>query len=189
MKVLIEGSGRHLHITKEDLATLFGADFELEVKKTLSQPGEFASHSKLDIIGPKGTIKGISILGPCRKVTQIELSFTDARILGLDCPIRESGDIAGSAPCALVGPKGTLELKEGCIIAKRHVHMTPEDAASIGVVDKQIISVKTEGDRSVTWHEVVARVSANYATAMHIDYDEINAANIGKDNTWGEIIL
>lgn len=182
-KVTIEGSGRHIHVTKEVLEQLFGAGYELEVKKRLSQPGEFATNSKVDIVGPKGTLKGVSILGPCRPVTQIELSFTDARIGGFKCPIRESGDIAGSAPCTLVGPSGTVELSEGAIIAKRHIHFTPEDAGAMGIKDKDILKVKVGGDRGLIFDEVVARVSPKYATFMHIDYDEINAAALFGDTT------
>ena len=187
-KVIIEGSGRHVHVTKEVLETLFGAGFELEVKKMLSQPGQFASNSKVDVVGPKGTIKGVSILGPCRPETQVELSFTDARVLGLSCPIRESGKIAGSAPCTLVGPAGSVDLAEGAIIAKRHIHFTPEDAEKFGIKDQQIVKVKVGGDRALIFDEVVARVSPKYATFMHIDYDELNAAALfGKDPV-GEII-
>jgi len=186
--ITIEGSGRHVHVTGEVLAQLFGAGFELEVKKYLSQPGEFASNSKVDIVGPKGTIKGVSILGPCRVITQIELSYTDARILGLSCPVRESGHIEGSAPCTLVGPAGEVNLKEGAIIAQRHIHFTPEDAAAMGVKDKQILQVKVGGDRGLIFDEVVARVSPKYATFMHVDYDEINAAGLFGDNTIGTIL-
>ena len=183
-KVIIEGSGRHVHVKKETLAILFGEGYELEVKKMLSQPGQFASFSKVDVVGPKGTLKGVSILGPCRNVDQIELSFTDARAIGVSAPVRESGDIAGSAPVTLIGPAGQIELTEGAIIAKRHVHFTPEDAAPLGIVDKEIIQVKVEGERALIFDEVVARVSPNYATYMHLDYDEINAASIfGKDPT------
>lgn len=186
--ITIEGSGRHVHVTKEVLEQLFGPGYELEVKKYLSQPGEFASGSKVDIVGPKGTLKGVSILGPCRVVTQIELSYTDARIVGLSCPVRESGDIAGSAPCTLVGPAGQVELTEGAIIAKRHIHFTPEDAAAMGVKDKEILQVKVGGDRGLIFDEVVARVSPKYATFMHVDYDEINAAGLLGNNLVGTIL-
>lgn len=186
-KVTIEGSGRHVHVTKEVLEKLFGAGYELEVKKYLSQPGEFATNSKVDIVGPKGTLKGVSILGPCRAVTQIELSFTDARIAGFKCPIRESGDVAGSAPCTLVGPAGSVELPEGVIIAKRHIHLTPEDAEAMGIKDKEILKVRVGGDRGLIFDEVVARVSPKYATFMHVDYDEINAAALFGETT-GEIL-
>ena len=187
MSVIIEGSGRHIHLTEADLEALFGKGFQLEVKKMLSQPGQFASNSKVDIVGPKGTLKGVSILGPCRKASQVELSFTDARVVGLTCPVRESGDLAGSPGCTLVGPAGSVELKEGCIIAKRHIHLTPEDAAAFGVADKEIVQVKVGGERALIFDEVVCRVSPSYATFMHVDYDEINAAALFGQCT-GEII-
>lgn len=185
--IKIEGSGRHIHVTRECLEALFGEGFALEVKKYLSQPGEFASFSKVDVETEKGVIKGVSILGPCRVVTQVELSYTDARILGLNCPVRESGNIAGSEPCTLVGPNGSAALKEGAIIAKRHVHFTPEDAEKFGVKDKEIIKVKVGGERALVFDEVVARVSPNYATYMHVDYDEINAASLFGEPI-GEIV-
>ena len=175
-RIVIEGSGRHIHLSQGDLETLFGAGFELEVKKYLSQPGEFASGSRVDVQGPKGTIKGVGVLGPTRPQTQVELSYTDARILGLDCPVRESGKLAGSAPCTLIGPAGNVELSEGAIIAKRHIHFTPEDAEKFGVADQEIVQVVTDGERALIFDEVVCRVSPKYATYMHVDYDEINAA-------------
>lgn len=188
LQVMIEGSGRHIHVTKECIEALFGAGFELEVKKYLSQPGEFASNSKVDVVGPKGTIKGVSILGPCRKFTQIELSFTDARILGVNAPIRESGNIAGSAPVTLVGTAGSVELEEGAIIAKRHLHITSKDAEEFGIKDKEIIQLKVGGERALIFDEVVARVSDNYATAVHLDYDEVNAAALFGDNAIGTVL-
>jgi len=188
LQVTIEGSGRHIHVTKECLEALFGEGYELEVKKYLSQPGEFASTAKVDVVGPKGTIKGVSILGPCRKFTQVEVSFTDARVLGINPPIRESGNIAGSAPVTLVGPKGTVELKEGAIVAKRHLHITPEDAAEFGIQDKEIVQIKVGGERALIFDEVVARVSEKYATYVHLDYDEINAAALFGDNAVGIVL-
>ncbi len=185
--VIIEGSGRHIHVTREDLDVLFGKGFELDQKKMLSQPGQFASSCKVTVTGPKGSLN-LSILGPCRKETQVELSFTDARTLGLDCPVRESGVLAGSPGCTVTGPNGSVELKQGCIIAKRHIHMTPDFAAELGVKDKDIVQVKVGGDRALIFDEVVCRVSPNYATYMHVDYDEINAASLfGKDPV-GEVI-
>ncbi len=186
--VTIEGSGRHVHVTKEVLEQLFGQGYELEAKKYLSQPGEFASFSKVDVVGPKGTLKGVSILGPCRAFTQIELSYTDARVVGLNCPVRESGNIQGSAPVTLVGPAGTVELPEGAIIAKRHIHFTPEDAQRFGVKDKEILQVKVGGERGLIFDQVVARVSPKYATYMHVDYDEINAAGLFGENIIGEVL-
>ncbi len=186
--VIIEGSGRHIHVTREDLDVLYGKGFELDQKKMLSQPGQFASSCKVTVTGPKGSLN-LSILGPCRKETQVELSFTDARTVGLDCPVRESGVLAGSPGCTVTGPNGSVELKQGCIIAKRHIHMTPDFAAELGVKDKDIVQVKVGGDRALIFDEVVCRVSPNYANFMHVDYDEINAASLFGKDPLGEIIV
>ncbi len=187
-QVLVETSARHLHVTQEVLETLFGKGFELTMKKELSQPGQFATNERVDVVGPKKTIAGVSILGPVRPETQVELSLTDARSIGLVAPIRESGDIAGTVGCKLVGPCGEVELTEGVIAAKRHIHMTPEDAAEMGVVDKQIVSVEVKSnDRTTIFGDVVVRVSPKYALAMHIDTDESNAAAVAP-GTMGTVI-
>lgn len=186
--ILVEGSARHVHVTQEDLETLYGAGYALRIKRMLSQPGEFLSEEKLRVEGPKGAIDRISILGPVRKATQVELSLTDTRTLGINAPVRESGDIEGSAAVRLTGPAGSVELSQGTIVAKRHVHLRPEDAAEIGVENKQIISVRVDGPRAVTFHEVVARVHPNFMPAMHIDFDEINAVGISGE-VQGEIIV
>ena len=183
IKVIIEGSGKHCHVTRETLDVLFGAGFELEVKKMLSQPGQFATPHKITVVGPKGQTT-LSIIGPCRKADQVELSLTDARAIGLNCPVRESGDLAGSPGCKLIGPAGEVDIPEGVVIAKRHIHLTPEDAAVFGLADKEIVKVRIEGDRALIFDEVVARVNPEYATFMHIDYDELNAAGaLGADPT------
>lgn len=188
-KVEIEGSGKHCHVTRETLETLFGKGFELEVKKMLSQPGQFATPQRITVVGPKRSTE-MTILGPCRKADQVELSLTDATALGISgVPIRESGDIAGSPGCKLVGPKGEVEIKEGVIAAKRHIHMTPEDADKIGVKDKQIVKVKVGGDRALIFDEVVVRVNPEFALYMHVDYDEFNAARICDESKFGEIII
>ena len=177
-QILVETSARHVHLTREHIEVLFGKGYELTVKKMLSQPGQFASNVRLEVVGPKKSIPGVSILGPARSADQVEVSFTDARTLGLSAPVRESGDIAGSAPCKLVGPCGELELSEGVIVAKRHIHLTPEDAAEYGVEDKQIVSVAIDSGlgRKTVFDDVVVRVSKSYAAAMHIDTDEANAS-------------
>ena len=187
MKFVVETSARHVHVTQEDLETLFGKGHELTKKKDLSQPGQFACEEKVTIVGSKKEMKA-SILGPVRPETQVELSLTDARSIGVDAPIRESGDVAGSGACKLVGPAGEVELKEGVIAAKRHIHATPEDAEKLGVKDKDVVSVKidTEG-RSLVFGDVVVRVSPKYALAMHIDTDESNAAACGRE-VFGEIV-
>ena len=178
---IVETSARHVHVTKEALAVLFGEGATLTNKKNLSQPGQFACEEKVTVVGPKGSLKA-SILGPERKDCQVELSATDA------APVRESGDIAGSAPCKLVGPCGEVELSEGVIIAKRHIHLTPADAEELGVADKDIVWVKvnTEG-RALIFGDVVCRVSDKFARAMHIDTDESNAAGC-KGEVLGEIV-
>ena len=187
-KVLVETSARHLHVTKEALAILFGEGFELSHKKDLSQPGQFATNERVTVVGPKGEMPGVSILGPERDAVQVELSLTDARKIGVTAPIRESGDIAGSGACKLVGPKGELEIAEGVIAAKRHIHATPEDAEKLGVQDKDVVSVKIDTDgRSLVFGDVVVRVSPKFALAMHIDTDESNAAGCGRE-VYGEIV-
>ena len=185
---IVETSARHVHVTQQDLETLFGPGYELHPKKYLSQPGQFASEERVDVVGPKKTLSRVSILGPIRPETQIELSLTDARSIGVDAPIRESGDVAGSGACKLVGPCGEVEVKQGVIAAKRHIHMTPEDAKEMGVTDKQIVSVKvdTQG-RSLIFGDVVVRVSPKFLLAMHIDTDESNAA-CASGNVMGEIV-
>ena len=186
--VLVEISARHVHVTDKDLETLFGSGYKLTNKKDLSQPGQFACEERVDVVGPKKTLANVSILGPVRKATQIELSATDARSIGIAAPIRESGNVAGSGACKLVGPCGEVELAEGVIVAKRHIHMTPEDAKNYSIKDKQIVSVALNtADRSLVFGDVVARVSPNYKLAMHIDTDEANAACVPGTCT-GEIL-
>ena len=187
MKVLVETSARHIHLSVEHIEALFGKGATLTKKKDLSQPGQFACAEKVQLIGPKNTLM-VSVLGPARKATQVELSFTDARTLGLkDVPVRESGDIAGTPGIKLVGPAGEVDLDEGVIIAKRHIHMTPEDAEAAGVKDKDIVSLVINScGRSAILGDVVIRVSASFATAAHIDTDEANAtAAFGE--CYGEI--
>lgn len=175
--VLIETSARHVHVSRRVLDILFGEGYELTAKKGLSQPGQFACEERVQVIGPKNSFPAVSILGPVRPETQVELSAGDARSIGVKAPIRESGDLEGSAGCKLVGPKGEVELKDGVIIAKRHIHMTPEDAEKYGLSDKQVVSVKVDtAERSLIFGDVVVRVSPKYALAMHIDTDESNAA-------------
>ena len=174
--VLVETSARHVHVTQEALETLFGAGYELTKKKDLSQPGQFACEERVQVIGEKSSFPAVSILGPVRPACQVEISASDARAIGVKAPVRESGDIAGSGACKLVGPKGEVELKEGVIIAKRHIHMTPEDAEKYGLEDKQIVSVEIKSDeRSLIFGDTVVRVSPKFSLAMHIDTDEANA--------------
>ena len=187
-EVLIETSARHVHVTQETLEALFGAGAQLTKKKDLSQPGQFASEQRVTVVGPKKELANVSILGPVRPADQVELSATDARSIGLGIDIRESGDIAGSGACKLVGPKGEVELECGVIAAQRHIHATPEDAEKYGLKDKQIVSVKIDSNgRSLVFGDVVVRVSPKYALAMHIDTDESNAAG-ATPGLMGEIL-
>ena len=159
MNILVETSARHVHVTEADLETLFGKGYQLTVKKELSQPGQYASNERVTVVGPKKELANVSILGPCRSATQVELSMTDARSIGIVAPVRESGDVAGSAGCKLVGPAGEVEIGEGVIIAKRHIHMTPADAAAAGVADKDIVKVVTGGNgRKLVFDDVVISI-------------------------------
>lgn len=187
-KVIVETSARHIHLSREAVDVLFGEGYQLTNKKELSQPGQYACAEKLTIVGPKGTLKA-SILGPTRNASQVEISLTDARSIGVVAPIRESGDIKGSGACKLVNPEtgAELELAEGVIAAKRHIHLTPEAAADMGVVDKEIVSVKIESERTAILGDVVVRVSPSFAPAMHIDTDEANAA-CAFGEIYGEIV-
>ena len=176
-KVIVETSARHIHLAKEHVEALFGAGHALTIKKELSQPGQFACEERLTIEGPKKSIPNVIVLGPTRNATQVELSYTDARTLGLaGVPVRESGDTAGTPGLKLVGPAGEVTIDEGVIIAKRHIHMTPADAEAYGLADKQIVKVKVESGRTTIFDDVVVRVNPTFALAMHIDTDECNAA-------------
>ncbi len=186
-KVLVETSARHVHVSEATLKVLFGENAELTVKKMLSQPGQYASEQRVDLVGPKKTIAGVSILGPCRKSDQVEVSATDARTLGVDIVVRESGDTKGTPGIKLVGPCGEVVLEEGVIVAKRHIHATPEDAEKLGIQDKEIVSVAIKNDnRSLVFGDVVVRVNPSFKLAMHIDTDESNAGLVG--NAYGEIV-
>lgn len=188
MKFIVETSARHVHLSQADLETLFGAGYELTKKKDLSQPGQYACEERVTIVGGKKEMPGVSILGPVRKDTQVELSLTDARSIGVTAPVRESGDIAGSGACKIIGPKGEVEISEGVIAAKRHIHATVEDAKNLGVENGEVVSVKVDTDgRSLVFGDVVVRVSDSYALAMHIDTDESNAAGCGRE-VYGEIV-
>lgn len=187
-KFIVETSARHVHLTAEAFATLFGEGKELTVKKMLSQPGQFASEERVTIVGPKKSLPNISILGPFRKANQVELSATDARSIGIVAPIRESGDVAGSGACKIVGPAGEIEISEGVIVAKRHIHLTPADAEEMGVKDKDVVWVRLDTDgRKAILGDVVCRVSDSYALAMHIDTDESNAVSAPRE-LYGEIV-
>lgn len=187
-KFIVETSARHVHVTQADLEVLFGKGAQLHPKKDLSQPGQYACEERVDVVGPKKTLSGVSILGPTRSASQVEVSLSDTRTLGVAAPVRESGDIAGSAAVKLVGPQGEVTLQEGLIVAKRHIHMEPADAVACGVADKEVVNVKiaTEG-RSLVFGDVVVRVSPTFKLAMHIDTDESNAAACAG-TVYGEIV-
>ena len=171
-------SARHIHLTQADVETLFGKGYQLTKKKEL-MGGQFASNELVTIVGLKlRAIENVRILGPVRKASQVEISATDAIKLGIKAPIRESGKIEGSAPIAIVGPCGVIYLKEGCIIASRHIHMSPADAQAAGVKNGDIVSVKVDNERATTYNNVLIRVDPSFTLEMHIDTDEANAAKI-----------
>ena len=174
---VVETSARHIHVSEQDLKTLFGDGYALTKKKDLSQPGQFACEEKVTVVGEKGELK-MSILGPTRKATQVELSLTDARSIGVTAPIKESGDLAEAGKCKVIGPNGTIECEHAVIAAKRHIHATKKDAEDLGVTNGEIVKVEvnSEAGRKLIFDDVVVRVSDSYALAMHIDTDESNAA-------------
>ena len=181
----LEASGRHVHVTKEQAMTLFG--HSLTPKRPLSQPGQYLANERLTVKGPKGEFHNVAVLGPERKEAQVEVSLTDARVLGLTPPIRPSGDVANSPGCVLIGPKGTVTVCQGVIAAQRHIHMTPEDAAHFHVTDKQVVSLKTFTSRPLVFEDVLVRVSKDFATYVHLDYDEANACGF-HDGDLGRIL-
>lgn len=176
--VELEASGRHVHVTKEQALTLFG--HPLTPKRPLSQPGQYLAEERVTVIGPKGKFENVAVLGPERKEAQVEISLTDGRTLGIDPPVRLSGDVAGSPGAVLVGPRGRVELTQGVVAAKRHIHLTPEDAARFGVRDKQVVKLQVLTDRPLTFSDVAVRVSPEFASFAHLDYDEANACGFRK---------
>jgi len=181
----LEASGRHVHVTKEQAMTLFGHG--LTPKRPLSQPGQYLSNERVTVKGPKGEFHNVAVLGPERKEAQVEISLTDARVLGITPPIRPSGDVSGSPGAVLIGEKGTVTLSQGVIAAQRHIHMTPGDAKNFHVADKQVVSLKTFTDRPLVFEDVLVRVSGDYATYAHLDYDEANACGF-HDGCLGRIL-
>lgn len=180
MTIPVEASGRHVHLSKESLEILFGEGYNLTKKRELSQPEQYLCNEKVTLIGPKGSIHNVSVLGPIRSKTQIEVSKTDALALGVKAPVRESGNTNGSAPIIIASDRGVLRVEEGVIVAKRHIHITPENALKFNVLDKEIVGIEILGDRSVIFGDVVVRVNKNYKTRVHIDYDEANACSYEK---------
>lgn len=187
-KILVEISARHIHLSKEDKNKIFGAQFELKKIKDLSQPGLFACQETVDIQIGQEILKEIRVVGPLRSETQIEISRTDAHRLKIDAPLRLSGDLENSQGCAVIGPQGMVNLKEGLIIAKRHLHLDPEEAQKLNLKHGQEISIKIKGERELIFHKVITRMDPSYKTAVHLDTDEGNAAGIEKRGE-GEIII
>ena len=174
----LEASGRHVHVTKEQAQTLFG--HPLTPKRPLSQPGQYLANERVTVIGPKGEFRNVAVLGPERKEAQVEISLTDGRELGIAPPIRPSGDVTGSPGAQLVGPNGSISLRQGVIAAQRHIHMTPEDAAHMGVRDKQVVRLQVFTHRPLIFEDVLVRVSKDFSTFVHLDYDEANACGFQK---------
>jgi len=171
-------SNRHIHLSQKDLDVLFGEGYQLTKMKDLSQPGQYACEEKVDIVGSKGTIKGVRILGPDRPSTQFELSVSDAFSLGVKPIVRNSGDIKGTPGAKLIGPKGEVEIEEGIIVAARHIHMHTKDGEEFGVADKDIVDIKVGGERGLVFNNVLVRVSESFALEMHVDIEEGNAAGV-----------
>lgn len=181
-KIPVAISNRHVHLSQDDMNKLFGANYQFKVFRNLSQPGQFAYEEKVTLVGPKGVIENVRILGPARRQTQVEISIADGIKLGVKPPIRDSGELAQSASLTLVGPLGSTTLPEGTIIAARHIHMHPDNAAWLGVKDKDRVNVKVPGARGLVYNEMLVRVSDNYKLEMHIDIDEANAAFLKNDD-------
>ncbi|MBQ6370412.1 MAG: phosphate propanoyltransferase [Firmicutes bacterium] len=180
-KVKIGLSNKHVHLNERDRDILFGKDYELTPVKPLVQPGQFAADEKVDIVGPKTTLKGVRVLGPLRPETQIELAMTDARTLGIKAPVRESGHLEGTPGCKLIGPCGEVELDHGVMIAQRHVHLNPEQAIEAGVQDHDVVCLKIDGERGLIFDNVVVRAGDKHEREVHLDTDEGNAAGCGPD--------
>lgn len=183
----VEASGRHVHLTQKDIETLFGQGYQLTPVKELSQPGQFACKERVSVTGPKGTLNNVIVLGPARKDSQVEVSLTDAVVLGVKSPVRQSGDIAGTPGVSISNGDRRVELTQGLIVAKRHIHMTPEDARKFSVSDGESVKVKVFGERPLIFDDMIVRVSPSFRTYIHIDYDEANACGYTK-GTFGMIL-
>lgn len=189
MNIPIEISARHIHLSQGDADILFGANHQFQVYHPLSQTGQFAYEEKVDLAGPRGKVEGVRVLGPCRKQTQVEISETDARRLGVDAPVRESGHLEGSAGVKVIGPQGEVDLKEGVIIAQRHIHTDPATAEILHIKNGDHVKVDIDGIRDLIFENVAVRVDPSFRLAMHIDTDEGNAAEIDEQNHFGRLIV
>ncbi len=178
IKVPVGVSNRHVHLSQKDLETLFGPGYQLTVKKELSQPGQFAAEETVNLIGPKRSIPNVRILGPVRSQTQVEISLTDSFTLGIDAPIRDSGNLKDTPGIIIEGPKGRIEVNEGVIIAQRHLHLSTEEGEELGLKDQDIIQAKVEGSRGLIFDQILVRVGPNYKKDLHLDIDEANAAGL-----------
>jgi propanediol utilization protein len=183
--VPVEASGRHVHVTKEQAVALFGHD--LTRKRPLSQPGQYLSQERVTLVGPKGELERVAVLGPVRPEAQVEVSLTDARVLGIDPPVRPSGQVEGSPGITLRGPVGVVDLTQGVMVAQRHIHLNPQQAQGFGVRDQQVVRLQVLTDRPVTFEDVMVRVSSQYEAAAHLDYDEANACDL-KPGDLGRIL-
>ena len=184
--VPLEASGRHVHVTAQQAKTLFG--HELTPDRPLSQPGQYLAKERVTVVGPKGEFRNVAVLGPSRKEAQVEISLTDGRTLGIQPPVRLSGDVQDTPGCTLVGPEGTVEIPRGVICAKRHIHLTPEEGRRFSVADKQVVRLQTFTDRPTIFEDVAVRISPDFAGAVHLDYDEANACGFQKGD-WGRILV
>ena len=183
--VPLEASGRHVHVTAEQARILFG--HPLTPKRPLSQPGQYLANERVTVVGPKGEFQNVAVLGPERKEAQVEISLTDGRVLGIDAPIRQSGNVAGTPGAVLVGPKGRVELRQGVMAAQRHIHLTPQEGTKFGVKDGQVVRLRTFTDRPVVFENVVVRIRPDFAAAVHLDYDEANACGF-RNGDLGRIL-
>ncbi len=183
--VPLEASGRHVHVTKEQAMELFGHG--LTPRRELSQPGQYLANERVTVVGPEGRFENVAVLGPERKAAQVEISLTDGRTLGIQPPVRPSGDVKNSPGCVLEGPRGTVKLETGVICAQRHIHLTPEDGQRFAVTDKQVVKLQTFTERPAVFEDVVVRIDPSFSAAVHLDYDEANACGFRKGD-WGRII-
>lgn len=183
MQIPIEISARHIHLSKKDLAQLFGAGYQLKILKQLSQPGLFAAEETVALIGPNGRLEQVRAVGPCRAQTQVEISSTDCRLLGIAAPIRISGDLSGSAGLKIAGPQGAVDLREGVIVAQRHLHLNPDEAAKLEVKNNDLISMQVASQRGLIFQNIIARVAPEFRLVCHLDTDEGNAGGIASGET------
>ena len=189
IKVKVEISARHIHLSQSDLEKLFGAGYELKNIKDLSQEGEFAAEETVTLVGPKRKLENLRVVGPVRQATQAELAYTDTFSLGIDAPLRISGDVAGSAGAKLIGPAGKVDLKEGVIVAKRHLHINQKEADKLGFKNDDVVKVAVGGERGLIFDNIVVRIKPNFHISVHLDTDEANASGCGKICSFGELIL